>query len=131
MQIGLVNISFLDFHSHKPVTVHQQYTAAFSKCFWGAGYIKVEAVWLLKATFRAPVEREHLGGSGKFLKLRCSMVWFGAIWGTWRVRIVSHFYQLDLLSFAITCPKIPFIHKLFQVCQDKIAKHLHFVFLLN
>ena len=39
-------------------------------------------------------------------------MWFGAIWGTWRVRIVSHFYQLDLLSFAITCPKIPFIHKI-------------------
>ena len=29
------------------------------------------------------------------------MVWFGAIWGTWRVRIVSHFCQLDLLSLAI------------------------------
>ena len=31
--------------------------------------LKLEAVWLLRATFRAPVGREHLGGSGKFLKL--------------------------------------------------------------
>ena len=36
--------------------------------------LKLEAVWLLKATFRVPVEREHLGGSRKFLKLRCTMV---------------------------------------------------------
>ena len=34
----------------------------------------------------------------KYMKMRvitCSMVWFDAIWGTSRVRIVSHFYQLD------------------------------------
>ena len=139
MSVGIKALSLIHKFNFFAIILFQSVFAssgnnksAFSKCFWGAGYIKLEAVWLLKATFWVPVGREHLGESWKFLKLRCSMVWFDAIWGTWRVRIVSHFYQLDLLSFSITCPKIPFIHKLFQVCQDKIAKHLRFSsFLIN
>ena len=58
----------------------------------------------------------------------------GVIWcnlGDLKGENCISFYQLDLLSFSISCPKIPFIHKLFQVCQDKIAKYLRFVFLLN